>query len=114
MSIYENHLPYVLVTPARNEELHIEKTIQSVISQTVLPLRWVIVDDGSSDGTPGIIKKYLPKHSWMQLVQLPEHRERSFAGKVHAFNAGFEKVKDLQYEVIGNLDADLSFDKDYL
>jgi len=114
MGIEGNHLPYVLVTPARNEELHIEKAIQSMISQTVLPLRWVIVDDGSSDGTAGIVKKYLPKHSWMQLVQRPEHRERSFAGKVHAFNAGFERVKDLQYEVVGNLDADVSFGEDYL
>jgi glycosyltransferase involved in cell wall biosynthesis len=107
------HLPYVLVTPARNEEALIEKTIQSVIAQTVLPLKWVIVNDGSSDSTGEIVSRYTAKHEWMDMVTLPAHRDRSFAGKVHAFNAGFEKVKNLDYEVVGNLDSDVSFDPDY-
>jgi hypothetical protein len=49
----------------------------------------------------------------MELVDLPVHRDRSFAAKVHAFNAGFDRVKNLDYEVIGNLDSDLSFEADY-
>jgi glycosyltransferase involved in cell wall biosynthesis len=60
-----NHLPYVLITPARNEEKLIEKTIQSVIGQTVLPVKWVIVNDGSTDETASIVGKYLEKYPWI-------------------------------------------------
>jgi poly-beta-1,6-N-acetyl-D-glucosamine synthase len=107
------HISYVLVTPARNEEALIEKTIQSVIAQTVLPTKWAIVNDGSTDNTASIVSRYAANHPWIELVNLPAHRDRSFAGKVHAFNAGLERVKNLDYEVIGNLDSDLSFDADY-
>jgi biofilm PGA synthesis N-glycosyltransferase PgaC len=107
------HISYVLVTPARNEEALIEKTIQSVIAQTVLPTKWAIVNDGSTDNTASIVSRYAANHPWIELVNLPTHRDRSFAGKVHAFNAGLERVKNLDYEVIGNLDSDLSFDADY-
>ncbi len=110
----KNHVPYVLVTPAHNEEAFIEKTIVSVVNQTVLPVKWVIVDDGSTDKTPEIIKRYLPEHPWMEMVQMPQRRDRSFAAKVQSFNAGYERVKGVQYEVIGNLDADISFDNDFL
>src|ERR1019366_4751640 len=109
-----NHVPYVLITPARNEEAFIEKTIVSVINQTILPARWVIVDDASTDKTPEIISRYLPDHPWIEMVQMPPRRDRSFAAKVHSFNAGYEKVKGLEYEVIGNLDSDVSFGNDFL
>jgi biofilm PGA synthesis N-glycosyltransferase PgaC len=106
-------LTYVLITPARNEEAFIEQTIQSVISQTILPLRWVIVSDGSTDRTDEIVKKYIAEHPWMELVRMPERAERHFAGKVHAFDAGFTRVKNLNYDIIGNLDADITFEADY-
>lgn len=104
---------YVLITPARNEEAFIAKTIESVIDQTVLPMKWVIVDDGSTDKTPDIVSRYLARHPWIEMVQRPQRLDRSFAAKVQAFNAGFEKVKGLRYEIIGNLDADISFEKDH-
>jgi glycosyltransferase involved in cell wall biosynthesis len=106
--------PYVLITPARNEEAFIEKTIESVIHQTVPPLKWVIVDDGSTDKTSEIISRYLGKHPWIEMVQRPPRQDRTFAAKVRAFNAGYERVKTLGYEIVGNLDADLSFDRDYV
>src|SRR5271154_5339692 len=106
-------LKYVLITPARNEAAFIETTIQSVVAQTLLPLRWIIVSDGSTDGTDDIVKKYAAENPWMELVRMPERQERHFAGKVHAFNAGYARVKDLGYDVIGNLDGDTSFDGDY-
>lgn len=109
-----DHIPYVLITPARNEEQFIEKVIQSVISQTVLPSKWVIVNDGSTDTTASIVSRYLAKYEWIELLNLSPLRNRSFAAKVYAFNAGFEKVKNLDYGVIGNLDSDLSFEADYL
>jgi len=109
------HLPaYVLVTPARNEARFIELTLESVIRQTRLPLKWVIVDDGSTDGTPEIVRRYAARHAWMELVSLPARHEHSFAGKVGAFNEGYDRVKHLDFEVVGNLDGDVSFDADYL
>lgn len=109
-----NHFPYVLITPARNEEAAIEKTIQSVISQTFLPSKWVIVNDGSTDATAKIARRYAASYEWIEIVDMPEHRDRSFAAKVLCFKAGYKRLKGLQYEVIGNLDADVSFDEDYL
>jgi glycosyltransferase involved in cell wall biosynthesis len=114
MGQHDGHLSYVLITPARNEEAFIEKTIQSMIQQTVLPMKWIIVNDGSTDGTGDIVKRYLVEHSWIEMVEIPQRQDRSFAKKVQSFNAGFERVKGLEYEVIGNVDADISFDKDHL
>ncbi len=109
-----DRLSYVLVTPARNEEALIEQTIQSVVCQTHLPLKWIIVDDGSTDATAEIVERYRARHNWIELVQMPRHRDRSFAAKVHAFNAGYEKVKQVPHDVVGNMDADVTFDRDYL
>jgi glycosyltransferase involved in cell wall biosynthesis len=106
-------LPYVLITPARNEEAFIEEAIQSVARQTVRPAKWLIVDDGSADATASIVGRYLARYDWMEMVELPKRRDRSFAAKVHAFNAGYERVKDLDYEIVGNLDADVSLGEDY-
>ncbi len=106
-------LKYVLITPARNEAAFIEETIQAMVAQTVRPEKWVIVSDGSTDGTDDIVKRYAGRHSWIELVRAPERTERHFAGKVHAFNAGYARVKDMQYDVIGNLDADITFDSEY-
>jgi glycosyltransferase involved in cell wall biosynthesis len=104
---------YVLITPARNEEKFIENTIGSVTRQTHLPLKWVIVNDGSTDTTQAIVSGYLAKYDWIELVNLPSHRDRSFAAKVSAVGAGLERIRSLDYEVVGNLDSDVSFDPDY-
>src|ERR1043166_8400002 len=105
---------YVLITPARNEAAFIEQTVRSVLAQTIRPLRWVIVSDGSTDGTDEMVRKYAAAHDWIELLRMPERRERSFAGKATAFAAGFSRVVHLNFEIIGNLDADITFDKDYL
>jgi glycosyltransferase involved in cell wall biosynthesis len=76
-------------------------------------MKWVIVSDGSTDGTDEIVSKYAAEHAWIELLRMPERSERHFVGKVHAFNAGYARVKDLDFEVIGNLDADVSFGEDY-
>ena len=106
-------LKYALITPARNEAAYIELTIQSVIAQTVLPTRWIIVSDGSTDETDAIVEKYLRGRPWLELVRLPPRKERHFAAKVNAFNAGYARVKDLSFDVIGNIDGDVSFGPDY-
>ncbi|MBN2323604.1 MAG: glycosyltransferase family 2 protein [Spirochaetes bacterium] len=106
-------MSYVLITPAHNEEATIEKTIQSVIKQTVLPLRWIIVSDGSTDRTDDIVQKYSKTYEWIRLIRLPERKERNFAAKVEAFNAGYNLLREIEYDIIGNLDADITFEKDY-
>lgn len=105
--------PYVLITPARNEEAFIRKTLDSVVQQTFLPLRWVIVNDGSTDDMASIVEQFTAQYDWIEMVSLPVRKERHFAAKVHAFNAGQERVKNLEYEVIGNLDSDVSLEKDH-
>ncbi len=108
-----SRLSYVLITAARNEAEHIEKTIRSVMAQTVLPLRWVIVDDGSTDRTSEIVEHYAEGTPWMELIRMPAREDRSFAGKALAFNTACERVRHLAYDVIGNLDADISFEAGY-
>jgi biofilm PGA synthesis N-glycosyltransferase PgaC len=108
-----SRLSYVLITPARNEEAYIEKTIQSILSQEYLPKKWVIVSDGSTDRTDEIVQKYILGNSWIEFLRMPERRERQFAAKVQCFNAGYERIKDMSYDIIGSLDADISFGSDY-
>ena len=107
-------MKYVLITPSRNEETFIKKTLDSMVVQTLLPMRWIIVDDGSTDRTAEIVEDYVKRYPWIELVRRPRRPERHFAGKVHAFNAGLERVQALPYDVLGNLDADISFEPDYM
>jgi poly-beta-1,6-N-acetyl-D-glucosamine synthase len=104
---------FVIISPARNEAQFIELTLQSVVAQKVRPLRWVIVSDGSTDGTDEIVAKYASEHAWIHLLRMPERQNRDFAGKVHAFNAGYAHVQDLDFDVVVSLDADISFDPEY-
>jgi glycosyltransferase involved in cell wall biosynthesis len=104
---------YVLITPARNEAHFIELTLQSVVAQTVLPVKWVIVINGSTDGTEAIVRKYAGNHPWIEPVCMTGSMERSFAGKVLAFNAGYVRVQNLDFDVVAGLDGDISFDSDY-
>ena len=109
-----NSLPqYVLITPARNEACLIELTLKSVVSQTLPPKKWVIVNDGSTDNTEELVRKYAEDYPWIDLVQMPKRLERSFAGKAFAVNTGAARLAELQYDVIGNLDADVSFEPEY-
>ena len=80
---------YVLITPARNEVKFIELTLKSMVAQTAPPLKWIVVSDGSTDGTDELVQKYAAHHDWIELIRMPERKERNFAGKVHAFNAGY-------------------------
>jgi glycosyltransferase involved in cell wall biosynthesis len=107
------NLSYVLITPARNEARSIELTLRAVIAQSVLPLKWVIVSDGSTDGTDDIVRRYSGDHSWIELLRMPERTERSFAGKVGAFRAGLERAQGLPYDAVCSLDADITFEQDY-
>ena len=106
---------YAVVTPARNEETYIEETIQSVICQTVLPQRYVLVSDGSTDRTDEIMQHYADEHDFITFVRAGgvAGDKKCFGSKVRAFNAGFAQLKGVDYDFIGNLDADISFEPDY-
>ncbi len=106
-------LTYALVTPARNEDAFIEATIKSVVAQTVLPIKWIIVSDGSTDKTDEIVARYAQAHPWIELLRMPERRERQFAAKANAFNAGYARLAGTDYDIVGNLDADITFDSGY-
>jgi biofilm PGA synthesis N-glycosyltransferase PgaC len=105
--------PYLLITPAKNEEAFIEHTIKSVVRQTILPVKWIIISDGSTDRTDNIVQRYAAEYEWIELIRLPLQQERHFASKVRAFNAGYARTLHLDYEIVGNLDADISFEPDY-
>jgi hypothetical protein len=107
-------MKYVLITAAKNEESFITKTLDSVVTQTVLPERWIIVDDGSTDRTPEIVENYSKQYPWIQLLRRSRRLDRNFAGKVQAVTAGLDQARSLEFEIIGNLDADISFEPDYM
>jgi glycosyltransferase involved in cell wall biosynthesis len=106
-------LAYVLITPARNEGKNIGRLIASVTSQTIRPKKWVIVDDNSADNTVEVVGQSLPRFPWIELVSMNNVRERSFAAKVDCFNAGFQRARLEDFDIVGNIDADVSFEKDY-
>jgi biofilm PGA synthesis N-glycosyltransferase PgaC len=105
---------YVLITPARNEEAFIRKTLDSVVAQTALPERWVIVDDGSIDRTAETVESYTKRYPWIELIRRLQDPDRNFASKAHSVALAFTQVKPLQFDVVGNLDADVSFQPGYM
>lgn len=107
-------MKYVLVTSARNEEALIAKTLDSVVAQTQLPEHWVITDDGSTDRTVEIIEEYAARHSWISLVRRLNRPKRHFAGKADAINAAFKFLETASFDIVGNLDADVSFEPDLM
>jgi len=105
---------YVVITPIRDEEAHIEKTISAVLSQTVPPVEWVIVNDGSSDRTGSIIDQFATLHSWIHPVHRANRGFRSAgAGVIEAFDAGYHAMRTENWDYIVKLDGDLSFDRNY-
>ena len=107
-------MKYVLITSARNEESFIAKTIDSVTAQTQLPEHWVIIDDGSTDSTAEIVEDYASRHSWISLIRRAHRPSRHFSGKARAVNAGFKFLGPMQFDIVGNLDADVSFDPELM
>lgn len=104
---------YVLVTPARDEAGTIARTIESVLSQTLKPARWSIVDDGSNDRTAEIAAGYASRSNIIRVVTRPRQDTRNFRSKVQAVELGRRELADLPYRFIGFLDADVSFEPAY-
>jgi glycosyltransferase involved in cell wall biosynthesis len=108
------HTHYVLITAARNEKDYIGRCIESVINQTVRPAAWLIVSDGSTDGTDEIVGGWARRHPFIRLLRKElDSRQRGFASKVFALNMGVEALKGEHYAFIGHLDADITLGCDY-
>lgn len=105
---------YVVITPVRDEALYVEKTILSIAAQTALPAEWVIVDDGSTDGTGDILDVYARKFGWLKVVHRKDRGHRAAGGGViEAFYAGFDALSAKDWQFIAKLDGDLSFEPAY-
>lgn len=105
---------YVVVTPVRNEECYLSCTIESMLAQTVLPVQWVIVNDGSSDGTQEIIENAVRRHHWIHGVRRPDRGYRKWgAGIIEAFYEGYRALECTDWDYMSKLDGDLSFEPDY-
>ena len=105
---------YVIITPVRDEKSYIEYTINSLISQSIRPLEWVIVDDGSADGTGQILDRYAQEFEWIKVVHRSKKGARRAGGRViEAFYEGYDVLSDTRWDFIVKLDGDLSFEPGY-
>jgi len=105
---------YVVLTPVRDEEQYLRSTIECMLRQTILPQEWIIINDGSTDGTGKIIDEYASRYPWISAV----HREnrgfrKSGGGVVEAFDDGYKTLRSRNWDFIIKLDGDLSFEPDY-
>jgi len=107
-------ISYVVISPCRNEERFMRRTLDSVLDQTVRPELWVVVDDGSTDGTPEILAEYAAKHSFVKVITRQNRGHRSVGpGVIDAFYVGYETIDITQFDFLCKLDLDLELPPDY-
>ena len=105
---------YIVISPVRDEEAYIEKTIQSMVSQTLRPIQWIIVNDGSTDKTGDIAERYSQEYSWVNVIHRKNRGYRKAGeGVIEAFYDGIIAITDQDWCFIVKLDGDLSFEPDY-
>ena len=105
---------YVLITAAYNEADHIGRTIESVLGQTLKPLKWVIVSDGSTDETDSIIRYYAERFSFIEFIRREKtDKADGFISKVMALKIGYSSLNGMPYRFIGILDADIALEPEY-
>ena len=99
---------YLLISPCRNEAEYMRQTLDSVIAQSVLPAKWVIVDDGSTDETPQILADYAAQYPWIQIVTRKDRGHRAVGpGVIDAFYSGYAAVDPDAFDYLCKLDLDL-------
>lgn len=105
---------YLLITPCRDEGAHARRTIESVLSQTIRPEKWIIVDDGSSDDTPGILAEYASQHPFIEIIRREDRGRRAVGpGVIDAFYAGLDAVNWSTYDYLCKFDLDLDLPPRY-
>lgn len=105
---------YCLISPVRNEAKFMRRTLDSVLSQSVKPTKWVIVDDGSTDETPRILREYSERFSFVSIVSRQDRGFRKVgAGVIEAFNDGYATIDPEDYDYVCKLDMDLDLPPRY-
>jgi len=105
---------YLLISPCRDEAQYMRQTLDTVVAQTALPEKWIIVDDGSTDDTPEILAGYAAKHSWITIVTRSNRGHRAVGpGVVDAFYAGYQTINPSDFEFVCKLDLDLRLPPKY-
>ncbi len=99
---------YILLTAAKNEAAYITQTIESVLRQTVLPVAWFIMDDGSTDRTAAIIESFAAKHPFIRLNSANSREGRNFGSQYKALKAAYELAGSLDFDFAGVQDADIA------
>lgn len=108
------HTKYVVITPVRDEEVHLPRSIESLVNQTLLPQEWVIVDDGSRDRTGNIVDEAARSYPWIRAVHRTDRGYRKWgAGIIEAFYDGFNALESRDWEFMSKLDGDLTFAAGY-
>jgi cellulose synthase/poly-beta-1,6-N-acetylglucosamine synthase-like glycosyltransferase len=99
---------YLLISPCRDEALYLRRTLDSVAGQSVRPALWVVVDDGSTDGTPAILEKYARRLPYLRVVRRTNRGRREVGpGVIEAFYAGLETVRLQDFDYLCKLDMDV-------
>ena len=121
---------YVVISPIRDEAEYLEQTLASMVRQTVLPIQWILVNDGSTDGTAQIIDQWALRYDWMTVVHLPNrgnsgpqkravkgHAPRGIraqhAKEIEAFHEGYKRLIRDDWNFVVKLDGDLAFEPHY-
>jgi glycosyltransferase involved in cell wall biosynthesis len=108
-------IPLAVISPVRNEAQYVQKTLDAMVAQTVQPMEWLFVDDGSTDDTRSIIESYARKYPWIRVISRDDRGFRQLgAGVIAAFNFGRERLRTQDYAYIAKLDGDMSFPPRYL
>jgi glycosyltransferase involved in cell wall biosynthesis len=114
LRLFEMSQRYVLISPCRNEAHFMRQTLDTVVGQSVLPEKWVIVDDGSTDATPHILAEYAARHAWIEIVTRQDRGHRAVGpGVVDAFYSGYSAINPRDYEFVCKLDLDLRLPQQY-
>jgi poly-beta-1,6-N-acetyl-D-glucosamine synthase len=107
-------IKYIIISPVRNEEKYLQKSIDSVINQTIRPKEYLLVDDGSTDHTSEIIKNAAAEFPWIHYVSCPDRGERQVGpGVIDAFYKGFSTITSNDYDFICKMDGDLTLGQFY-
>ena len=107
---------YIMITPTKNDADLLEKTAKCVLQQTILPQRWVIVNDASTDRTPQLLRELETEHDWIEAIHNPEIHDNGFRriGGQAVVHAVLEKIETQAYDFIVRMDCDVLFEQDFI
>ena len=105
---------YVIISPVKDEQICLERTIHSVLRQTAGPARWIIVDDGSVDLTPHILHQYATENEWISVLRIERSGNRNLGiTEIQAFAEGYKLIANTHFDFIVKLDCDVELPPDY-